>query len=515
MTLNMLALSRDARLSISTFGLPGLVHFGVEPLRLFPGRKIAGIKMQLLTQGILNLEYLRIGGQDDIIPAVTACRSSSKHPSSGDPIDLLKGKPIHTTNELLPFWEVNFGRAVHIEELQIGNRIGRWCERAYGLVLDITDEQGIRWTFDNLGASQFDARLDRYVANVQNFTSLCYKLPRDVRLGSADALLTFTGCARRHVDLVRAALAGGSASALELANSRISLLDSISAVLESLQGKHLVSAAKSVFPVLDGLIPRGNGAEIGVNVESELSALAWIYISLLTESASVRLPHVNDHERTLSDSSCTRYVEREVNRRYEATGLSRTPMPVLFRAHGMAGSPLQSDPMSFINSMKDIEDIFSQIGYDVAISYGTLLGAVREKTFIEHDDDVDMIVRLKGAGEQKFLDEMKGLLKALNERGVEASFASGFSFLKVKSPRFKRMVDVFPVIDRSDGHVGMYMQSLSIRDVPREVVLPFGDIEFYGRVFRAPSAPEEFLRERYGDTWQVPLRTIGARSMAV
>jgi hypothetical protein len=81
--------------------------------------------------------------------------------------------------------------------------------------------------------------------------------------------------------------------------------------------------------------------------------------------------------------------------------------------------------------------------------------------------------------------------------------------MKVLSPRGKKYVDVFPIINKNDHEIMMYMQSLRLKSVPRDVVLPLTTIEFYGNMVSCPAKPEQLMQLRYGDTWSIPDRFAG------
>jgi hypothetical protein len=109
--------------------------------------------------------------------------------------------------------------------------------------------------------------------------------------------------------------------------------------------------------------------------------------------------------------------------------------------------------------------------------------------------------------------ELEQIVETLTALGVKASVH--FQFLKITAPDGKRLVDVFPIIEQDADLVLMYMEKLRIRPVPRAAVLPFGSIDFYGQTFRAPRDAELFLQERYGKSWQVPMRTLGGKTVEV
>ena len=511
----MFEVSRQTRERLALAAMPGLVHFGLAPLRLFPMRTCKKLRLQLLGTGILNLESLSLVGPEDVTPFVQEARMSSRHASSNDPERLLSGSPIHTASELCPWWEVTFSKPVQIDEITVGNRLGVWCGRAYGLIVELLDKDGIAWTYDNLSAARFNDQIARFKQQIEAFVSHCYRLPVASRNGSSRALLEFISTATTLTTRVEQALHGANSSERDLIDARIATLAGLDAIHLPLATKDLVSTLKHSYMLFDWLLPRPKAANIDMNLPVELSAMSWMFASILTEQHTVKLAHIKDHDRLLADTACTRFVEETVNTAYKATGLTRTALPIMFRAHGMSGSALLSDPQSFVRSMKEIEEILDGIGYQAAICYGTFLGAVREKGFIPHDDDVDMAFPLKSHGDEGVEEELQAIVATLQKQGVDAGITSGYQFLKIRAPKNKRLVDAFPIIRRGPERVGMYMQELKIRDVPAHVVLPFSSVELYGEIFAAPASVDGFLSERYGSTWQTPLRIIGSKTLEV
>ncbi len=509
----MFATSRESCLNASLRAIPGLLHFGFEPLRLFPGRDCKRVKVRLQGRGVLNLDSLSFFGPGDPKSACSSVKMSSKHSSSQPAENLLKGGPIHTENELDPWWEAEFSSAVHIAEIKIGNRLGVWCGRSYGLNVDVTDDGGSSWTYDALSSDVLFSRIKLYRDSADAFVSHVYGLAIEPHNAASDGIFHFSRHVRKLIESLSSCLNGDTSQYNKLVDYRLDVLQSVIDILEPLRERDLVSTLRVAYRLIDWLLPRSNAAKPHQRAETELTALGFLLTYRLTERHSVELPVIKDLDRLLLDGTSIRLVEKVVNQAYQATGLTRSHLPILFRAHGMSGSPLLSEPQSFVRSMKEVERALGAIGYESAICYGTFLGAVRDKGFIPHDDDVDMAVTLHGGDGRSVDTELAEIIAKLKVLGIDAGLHKNYKFLKIKAPVNKRLVDVFPIIPVSESVVGMYMQQLAIRDVPRDVVLPFSSAQLYGETFLAPASADGFLTERYGSSWRTPLRTVGSKTL--
>ena len=134
--------------------------------------------------------------------------------------------------------------------------------------------------------------------------------------------------------------------------------------------------------------------------------------------------------------------------------------------------------------------ILDSRGIHFGLIFGTLLGAIRDGSFIEHDEDVDVFV----LAEQKedFLDclfDFKNAgLSVVRYIGKMLSLMAGNDYIDIhffsSGWRGKR---------RSGGYLfdGKYFKSGCT-------------VIFLGEVFRVPYDPEVFLQEVYGKTWRIP-----------
>lgn len=158
-----------------------------------------------------------------------------------------------------------------------------------------------------------------------------------------------------------------------------------------------------------------------------------------------------------------------------------------------------------IRLLEFIVDILEKESIRYWLDYGTLLGAVRNKGFINNDSDADISI---------MEEDSERLLALLKERGEPFGFISGLGFqgsglqlyLGVEN---RTHIDVFfwhpkgnllarhwfiPGVDDNKG-----------KNFPSEWVQDLSTVTFEGREYAAPNNPEEMCEFRYGPTWKTPL----------
>jgi lipopolysaccharide cholinephosphotransferase len=153
--------------------------------------------------------------------------------------------------------------------------------------------------------------------------------------------------------------------------------------------------------------------------------------------------------------------------------------------------------------MVDMRDELGSRGVPVFLNFGTLLGALREKGFIAHDDDADMEIYERD--EETFLSclpvlEAKGLVmfgKVPEKRLYK--FRRGGEQLDLfiaheKRSLFGRSWD----LDNTVSAAARHLDSLE-------------EIDFLGERFKVPADPYGLVRHLYGKTWNVPLANRPAR----
>jgi SAM-dependent methyltransferase len=136
-------------------------------------------------------------------------------------------------------------------------------------------------------------------------------------------------------------------------------------------------------------------------------------------------------------------------------------------------------------------------------AYGTLLGAVREGTFLGHDNDADVGYVSRHTHPIDVIRESHRVQRAVERQGYATSRHSGGAF-KIDVPDADgsvRGLDVFGGFF-TDGHLALLGEIWAPYEP--EWILPLGTVTLDGRELPAPADPERLLAATYGPGWRVP-----------
>lgn len=171
--------------------------------------------------------------------------------------------------------------------------------------------------------------------------------------------------------------------------------------------------------------------------------------------------------------------------------------------HSIAPNKFSKLAERFIGHMGEVIAVLDRGGLMPMLAYGSLLGAVREKTFIPHDDDVDLLFLAKGRNRAQAVEHRANLISQLREMGYAVSDVGGPHLnFQVTSKAYGVPVDLFPFWVE-DGVAFLHMERMEIRGIPEDLLLPRSTCELNGMVFPSPGKPSAFLSERYGSDWAV------------
>ncbi|MGX9352491.1 LicD family protein [Shimia sp. W99] len=159
--------------------------------------------------------------------------------------------------------------------------------------------------------------------------------------------------------------------------------------------------------------------------------------------------------------------------------------------------------------MKEVETIFQvQLGLQLYLTYGTLLGATRNEDFIGHDVDIDMA----------YVSRARSAAGVLKERDMITAFFAEFDMIAA-APNHGR----FLLRGTTDPDSGKALHGIEIYTsfvthgayycypcIPgwltgREIK-PFGTAMLRGIEFAVPRQSEAWLASHYGDGWSAPVK---------
>jgi hypothetical protein len=150
-------------------------------------------------------------------------------------------------------------------------------------------------------------------------------------------------------------------------------------------------------------------------------------------------------------------------------------------------------------------------GLDCFLAYGTLLGAVREKDFISHDNDMDIHYLSKYNDVQSIMQESREIWEyfELQKRAIfKSASGKGLQMHVAFRPNLENCSEGFKYChaDLFGSWIGLdkfhYFSGFGLRIFKchiADVVLPLRPFKFKGFDFYIPNKTEELLTFQYGD----------------
>lgn len=485
-------------------GLPGLASFDLGALTVSVNHVVKRIRITLAKGGELKIRRLALNPPLD--PEEIEKVSSSALKKNGQASDLITGGQIHTRKRVRPVWELVFKNPREVKTIRV--RAGRNFDvtKLAELRVESLGEFGEVLEFGNTDAVHLAVKAKAFQKSATVFEKTAMaRRPKMKPLAAAF---------RAAADALVAGLAGedtGSADGLaRLDEMRLATLGRLVKCLRAVRAPDIERVYPDAKPVLAALISRGMPSDESSPTSVETEATALLFTTLLLGSKkSNKRRKVSNHlmyafRKHFWAEVQLAALEKLVTGTMKKALRRRANPPYMMRVHGLSGPTLQVNAEKYLNHMTALQTALGELGYRSCISYGTLLGAVREKDFIEHDDDVDMAIVMRTDDHDR---EMVDLLTALKARGFKGYEFRSPALLSVSTARNKFPIDLFPIIDKGD-HVRMYMEGMKVRPLAADLMLPLATIEFKGREYGAPSRPEAFLEDRYGADWRTPVRKV-------
>lgn len=141
------------------------------------------------------------------------------------------------------------------------------------------------------------------------------------------------------------------------------------------------------------------------------------------------------------------------------------------------------------------KEIADRNGFRFFLAYGTLLGAIREKDFIDHDEDIDL-----GADYQD-VELFMSMLFELRDHGFEVARWDDRGLISII--RNNEYIDIYFFKE--------YNEKLLINcgePLPKKFLENQGVIEFKGVEFNAPADTVGAVEYWYGKDWQTPAQWL-------
>lgn len=407
--------------------------------------------------GILNIGGIEIvcEGGTSLKPQIDfSIEFSSSIPKSADPYKVFNDKGFHSSREKLPFLKVIFRKPQKVDTIVIRNRSDKWGIRAKKLYIEGIYEGS---TF-NLYKST-----DALPLLLSQLASLDWELS-DERLSDTDKRTHFLAFLANHLNIEMV-----------------------------LQDNYLVSFIEQCLSSWT-LDPLPNEQE---NLELEL--LALVLTTQMQKGISLNL---KPFATILNTRKAINKLEDKVNETRQILNKET----IKFTKHGVARKGcLIDDIPAVMATLSEVIALLESMELKPCLAYGTLLGAQRDKAFISHDDDVDILVRLpeEEISEHRARQLRDAIIKALPDDKYRIDYGQQHNLnIHLYSKKTGVMIDIFPYWI-SEGKAHLHMENMTIRGIDANIFDGRTSLELYGLALPTPKKVEDFLLERYGSGWTI------------
>lgn len=414
------------------------------------------------TQAFLNIAGIKIYDHDGQLISPDGCvvSSSSDLNKRPDLTSILTGQGFHSELESKPWLDVSFQESVFISSLSIQNRKDKWGLRAKYLSVYVEDD------------SQHSALLYSSYSDEYNLKYLKKQLASYLNVSDINEATWKPAQIRKMV---------------------ISKL-----IKQYYEDVKQIEYVELLF--LKQLLSTWRNAELKRDaLELELKLLAIVFVKETMQNFNYDLGAYSSLLRT---QFSILFLEKCVNNLREELGLT----PLQISKHEIVNKGmLTNNANKVMQVLTTLLAELSDLGYKPCLAYGTLLGAYRENKFIEHDDDVDILIEL--AEEEidfaKALKLRNAFIDKLDKEKYRIEYGQKQNLnIHVYDIASNIMIDVFPYWYKND-QATLYMQRMELRGLDKDIFTSRKIIEFYGHSVPIPANSEKFLLERYGETWAI------------
>lgn len=159
----------------------------------------------------------------------------------------------------------------------------------------------------------------------------------------------------------------------------------------------------------------------------------------------------------------------------------------------------REEKTSYLQIANEVTAALRSSGLDACLGFGSVLSFVRDRDFIPHDDDLDVIVAMP-RGIRDFKSGLEAVREVINAAGFAAS-GDFYSHHHVLKPGAKRVVDVFVGIREEDCITWFPGPRKTIKE---SVMFDPIECSFMGASALFPRNPFTYLEMVYGPDWFDP-----------
>lgn len=142
-------------------------------------------------------------------------------------------------------------------------------------------------------------------------------------------------------------------------------------------------------------------------------------------------------------------------------------------------------------------------GIDIYLSYGCLLGAVRNGKMISHDFDIDLGFHASGETKEEIVSQCRKLIRYLTHNSHRVKVESNGQFKAAKMFPGNLYLTIEFFVSWVQGDEFFLYFGIPGAKIAKDI-LPFSEIEIEGVKLPAPSNPEAMVEAIYGSDWKIP-----------
>ncbi|RWC32696.1 hypothetical protein [Mesorhizobium sp.] len=204
------------------------------------------------------------------------------------------------------------------------------------------------------------------------------------------------------------------------------------------------------------------------------------------------------------DQSLTNAEKREIIEAINKTCLFRRGLE--WTNHGILGTFRFwnfQDKAEYLRRANEIANlVMAEITPHVCFGFGSVLGYVRGRDFIPHDDDMDLIIALPTRADIKYSTVKQSLKEVFEREGYRVVGDENLSHLTVARGEFAG-TDIFIGFVDPDDSVSWFPSRRGISRFAE--VFPAQWVNWFGVDCPMPADPEKYVAAVYGEDWREPI----------